>query len=300
VTKLCGTEKRLVSPIKLSTVIIMEQTYPVGGAITYWSQSNWSSRAVLAKGLDALGFGVFAPNKRTPSAALKTALQDVFREHFWIIRPMSRSGTFSVIKEETKTYPEANVYTVVYTVRVDENMEARMCPYDMGLSSKITEELRKHEDLVTSVQVSDTLTSILRDLRSVRLRPNGGLYWLSKEKLGTWQNVAEVVESAGYPQKNKVYYLRNVIDSDGVRAICDALCEEVAGETQRLDKEINSVDMALGTSALESRKKMCTEMRRKIRQYEQILGKSLDDLTSSVMTVEMAAASAALILAATP
>ncbi len=265
----------------------------LGGGIVFWTLGEFTARAHLQTGFEAAGFGQFVPEPRPPAGALKDALELVLGGSTTLIRPLKTRDGFTVVREERGENGNAYLNSLVARINPD-NLEITFTPLDQR-AQPIVDAFNEHLGLLRPAQVSAALVAILDSLGGTRLRPTGAIYWLPPYQLDDWQRVAQAVENAGFGRPHCVYLLRHQMDADAIRAVRDAIVAEVSAEAARIDREVASGD--LGERGLENRKAQAEELRRKIQQYEHILGCGLESLHVAVDQTEQAACKAALLAA---
>jgi hypothetical protein len=275
---------------------MIETSVNVSGATIFWSVSELSHGEMVRQGLEVLGLGAFAPEPRTPAAALRDAMEGVFTAPNQLVRPLKTRDGFVVV-EEARGLDE-NAYRHIAAAKIDNNARITLTPYNPGLAAELVGRFNEHMGLIRASQVSASLVGILDAMGGTRLRPQGSIYYLPEHKLDVWQAVAFVYEKAGKGRPNSIYVMRNLMDSAAIRAVRDAITAEVHGEAARLNREIQSGE--LGERALEHRKMQAEELRRKINLYEDVLSVGLDQLHQAVDYAEQAAAVAALQLTVAP
>jgi hypothetical protein len=272
---------------------MVENSLRIGGAVTFWTLGEMTSRAMLKEGMEAAGFGKQVPESRPAAGALKDALQQVVGGPTTLIRPLKAKDGFCVIQEERGD--QVNRYQPSLVARIDPGtLEISFSPYDER-AQPIVDAFNAHLGILRGAQVSAGLVAVLDLLGGTRLRPTGAIYWLPEPRLRQWEAVAQAVEQAGMGRPNSVYILRHQLDEDAIRAVRDAIVAEVAGEAQRIDQEVSSGE--LGERALDHRKEQAEALRSKIRQYEDILGIGLQSLHEAVDQAEQAACKASILAA---
>jgi hypothetical protein len=275
---------------------MVESSIRIGGAVVFWTISEWTARITLRDGLDAAGFGKYAPEQRPPAGALKDALEQVFGGPATLIRPLKTRDGFTVVTEERGE--NGNAYHNSLVARMDaRTFQITFTPLD-SRASAIVDAFNEHLGLLRAAQVSAALVSILDATGATRLRPGGALYWLPAYRLNEWRDVVRAVEASGVGRPHCVYTLRHPMDADAVRAVRDAIVAEVSTEAARIDREI--IAGGLGERALESRRAQAEELRRKIAEYEELLGGGLEALHVAVDRAEQAACKAMILAAAVP
>jgi hypothetical protein len=137
---------------------------------------------------------------------------------------------------------------------------------------------------------------VIESMGGTRLRPGGAVYWMPGPRIAEWAEVGQAIEQAGEGRPSAVYILRHRLDRDAVRAVRDAVVQEVQTEADRICSEVTAGE--LGARALEARKKQASDLRSKVLLYEDLLAIGLQGPHTAVDQADQAAASAALLLAA--
>jgi hypothetical protein len=269
------------------------QDIKIGGAVTYWSLGLWTELEKLKADFTTLGLEGFIPEPRTPSACLKDALDSCYPLTSQLIRPLKSKDGFVVV-EETRGLDD-NSYRTIITARVHPlTLQVNVSPYDYTVAQNVLEQFNKHLGLLRPAQVTGALVKYIESLGGTKLRLGGGLYWLADGQLDKWLLAASAVERAGLGKAHSVYLLRTVMDADAVRAVQDAVTAEIMAEAESMHKEVLGGD--LGERALQHRQDAAMKLRKKVREYEEILGVGLESLRLSCDKLEDAAASAALLV----
>lgn len=256
----------------------------VGGLLTFWTTGEYSNLAIMQDSLAGLGLSAYAPQARTPAAALRDALQEVFTGRDHKVEALEERDAFEVIKITRGKL--ANVYDNLLTAKI-ETGTIKLVPYN-DHAERIGEEYNRHLGKVRGPAVTESLVKILKHLGGTPLRPKGGVYWLCDTKADLWAKVAAVAERSASlaARPNNVYLIRHEMDSDAMRAVRDAIVTEITAETERLHAE--AINAELGEKATQNRKERAKSLRTKIKEYEEILGCELNSLTEAVEKAEEA------------
>ncbi len=272
---------------------MIESTLEVGGAVVFWTASEFTDREKLTAALVPLALDTFVPDPRPPASILKDALDEALGGPRVLVRPLADRDGFTVVREERRK--TANFYTTDLIARVvaGDPSEITYEPLDER-AVLVNAAFRKHQDRIPAVQLSACLVQIVESLGGTRLRPTGAVYWIPGPKLDEWASVAQAVEQASDGKPSAVYVLRHRLDADAVRAIRDAVVAEVQAEATRIRDEVSTGD--LGGRALETRKKQAAELRDKVLLYEDLLSVGLTHLHQVIDAADQATATAALLL----
>jgi hypothetical protein len=271
---------------------MVESTISVSGATIFWSIGARSNHKVIKDGLLELGHAKYVPEPRTPPAALKDALSEVYTLPTQLIRPLKAKDGFTVVEEQRGE--DTNGYATLVTAKIDKDLRIHCDPYSSELSGDLVNRFNNHLGLLRPANVSACLVNLLDSMGATRLRPGGALYWLPDRCLYEWGQIVEVFERSGVNCTNSVYLLRNSMDADTIRAVRDAIITEVQNEAARIDREVKCGD--LGERALETRQQQAEELAQKVRMYERILGEGLGNLITAAEKALSAASVAALTL----
>lgn len=265
------------------------------GAVTYWTPGKTQRRLIEPK-LTALGLEAYVPAQRSDDAALKHALGEYAAQRDKAAGVKDRKRILQPLKDRS-----VNGYEVAV---VDQ--DASRNDYTNDFSAKVVEgvvtvsngwadvnELQTMYAVAKSEippeSVGASLVQLTRHLGALKLRESGGVYWLSEDNLPVWISAAEAFEETC--EKCKVYRQTVIVDEPGIRALRDALTDEITAETIRLATEITS---GLGTKAMEARKHALLALDDKITAYEGIFQEGLERLHAIVGGVQEAATLALL------
>ena len=267
----------------------------VGGAVVFWSLADGTDRDRLRDGFTSLDLGEFVPDERPASAVLKDALESVLGGPRVLVRPLAARDGFAVVREDRGTAANAYATTLVAKVSASGYPMLSFDPDD-DRADRVRQAFGEHAGTVPAAQLSAALVKVVGRLGGTRLRPGGAVYWVPGHKLSDWADVADAVERAATGRPSAVYAIRHRLDADAVRAVRDAVVADVAGEADRIAKDVAAGD--LGGRALDARRKEAAALRDKVLLYEDVLAVGLAGLHAAVDAADQAAAGAALLLAA--
>lgn len=265
------------------------------GLVVFWTLSEFTDRRRLMTAWSAAGFNKAVPEPRANVAVLRDALAEVFAGSRFLVRPLAARTGFAVVREDRGQ--DENRYAPVLTAKVFGG-ESPAYSGDVGKADEVNAAYHRHLGRVTAQQMSAALVKVLYDLGGTRLRPSGSVYWLCGDRAAAWDRVVAGFEQAADEGRSVGYTLRHDLDADAVVAVRDAIVHEVTTEAARLSQAILSGE--LGDKAVEARKKEALLLKRKVSEYESILGVGLDHLKRTLDRVDQADATAALLLAADP
>jgi len=129
------------------------------------------------------------------------------------------------------------------------------------------------------------LTSLVYKLGGVALRKSGGVYWLPRDAMPTWRSMARaVVRASG--GRNVVYVIKHRMDEGAMRAVRDAVVEDVGREVEGIYEQV--VSGGLGEKALRKRVERAACLAKQVENYERYIHSSLDSLRGSLAKLETA------------
>ncbi len=272
---------------------MVRNTISLGGAVVFWSLGEFSDREQLRQGFASLGKEGLTPEVRTQAACLRDSLADLFQErNGLLIRPLAKKNGFAVIAEERGE--DTNALTHVITAKIEGDNQISLSPFHQDQAEQLKESYDRYMGMVRPAGLASSLVKALGTLGGQRLRPGGSVYWLPGDRLGEWASICAIVEaSACNGTKSAIYRIEHDFDSESVRAVRDAVIEEVQAASARLKKEILSGD--LGERALETRQCQAEELRRKVELYETLLGEGLESCKAVIEEAANAEATAIIL-----
>jgi hypothetical protein len=253
----------------------MQSFNVTAGGLTYWSLGQQTDPAILQNGLTQLGLPDYAPKTRSWLMSLKAALAEQFAKPEELIRPLRhkhRNGYTVVV--ESKGVDE-NTYSRTVNASVDKEgaVSVTAGEADRYELQRLTNHFRR---VLPSSSVSDTLRDIVHgQLGGISMKSTGGIYFIPEVNLGRWADVIMVVEAAAVkPTSNDLSVVPLELNEMTLRDIQRAITREMESAADRLRQDI--VDNDLGDQALLNRAVRASQLRDRIRQYEGILGRTLE------------------------
>jgi len=259
-------------------------TVAAEGAAVYW-QVGRTSRSML-NGWKAAGFDLMIPKPRTPKALLADAMGHIYDRRDLLVRPLAKKSAFTVVREIRGQHE--NDYPQVATAEVNETGDVTATENQMAIQATYDELA----SVLPGSSVTASLVKIVQALLGVSLRDAGGIYWLPPQALAKWATVAAVAEAGAVDGDTKMYTMRTVMDAETIRAVRDGVVAEMNTAVARILEEINGG--TLGERALETKQAECMTLKRRLAEYETILGQTLAEVTESIAQANDAALHAIL------
>jgi hypothetical protein len=264
------------------------------GCVTFWTLCESFNHDRLKAGWEALGLAEFVPAEREPLAYLREALNETAANSHILVRPLKSKTGFTVVRESRGD--EDNSFQTLFNARFLENGTWPIFSVTNDETLAVEEAYRKRLGRLTNQQVAGALVKLMYHFGGTRLRPTGGVYWLSGDKVGAWKGATEALSLAAEGGSALTYFVEHELDADSIVAVRDAIIHEVANETRRIQEEIHSGE--LGEKGLMARKNEAAELKKKVLNYESILGVTLDALKKGLDSVDQSQAVAALLASA--
>ena len=271
------------------------------GATILWSITGAASGVALNTRLAELELP--AARVVDEAQALKMAMQVHSRgQGSLMIRPLSKGVGYALV-QETDTGTDMEYSEIYRAIVIEGSLVGRqgrtvVCKVGkaggnldpMEVMNTLQPRFEAYNGCVTSEKMGSCLSSIVRHLGGVAVRPRGGVYWLSDSALPKFQEVAEVIEQLA--PGSQVFRVRTCADEQTVRLVSSSLAHEVQTEASRIQEKLS--EGSLGERAIESCQKRLKELRNKVESYEGILEQDLETLRDRLNTVYMAQVEAEL------
>lgn len=251
-----------------NNIVSIDYKGNAAGAIVFWRMYGTTPQASLAA---ALPEGLKGPQTPDAPTCLRRAVTDLRSDEFDLVRPIARRGDFAFLREARPEEGRVEITQVGRAYLEGETM------YTSGLEAETSMELGRlyseHYRTLSSEDVSSWLIGLMRTLGGVRLRESGGIYFIPRTAMATWDAVTQALHETTDHVLHQIPALKTEEAAD---AIMDALTREVRVSVEELEKELDS----LGKRALANRGKAVDGLARKVSQYEELLGRSLEGVNA--------------------
>lgn len=257
----------------------------VGNFITTWRTASFYKHDKLSEGLTTLGLEKFIPALSTNDANLRYSLEQKFNESALMVRSMQKG--FAVVREIRGDENERkNEYRHEYAfwLEGDNKDRLRMDPYNEEVAKSVVSYFAQYCSYVTGTNATKAMVHLVGHLKGTTLRPSGGVYSIFDTQLMTWKRIASVFERAAAIGECKVYVIRHKLDPDSIKAIHDALAEEIKAEMGDTENFLapDTDGKTPGERALKNRGEQILAMKQKVEMYANILGLSNNDLLTQL------------------
>lgn len=266
----------------MSSIVAVEPG-SAAGALVYWSLSGAVELLDLEECLAAEGLdGAFVPAPPSKDVALYRAAQDQVRTKRDLVRPLGAKRQGYVFVSETPVegsdkhleYVERVVCTVVRPKDGAAAVQVRaVTPGDQPLADAILANAHAAEGILLANDISSWLLWVLRKhVQAVSLRERGGFYFVPRDRLETWQQVARVVRACSAHQLYEIPAMRT---EEAVEAILTAVRNEAADCMREMEGYLEG---EVSTRGLNSWERRLAELQSKLKHYSELLGVALPDL----------------------
>jgi len=276
-------------------IMVVEDGANIAGRVVYWRlegtlELDVLSDAWLAAGLDEK----LLPNPPTPERALKRTLQS-FSSNRTLVRPLGGGVSgYALIEEhaDERRLEHAQGLTAVIDTAGERAVPALdVEPSDHEMAADV--RLRYASTLMEldTRDASGWLGKLVEDVSAVGLRDKGGVYFVPRDSLPTWDRYVEVI---GDVSDHHVFQIPAMRTRDAIAAVVDAIVSEATAVAGDIERDLADEDRELGKRALRTRVERCERTLAKVGRYEELLDEKLDDVRDRIGELRAQVATALL------
>jgi hypothetical protein len=263
------------------------------GAISYWRLAGtlnyydlceaWEKAALPADEL---------PEPPSEQVALRRALQQYEGPSTDIVTLPRGQGyavvdrTFSENEEDHRPEP---VHTTRFKVWIDSAKGVCVSPANVALRKSLSADQQRAQGILTGGDIGSWLVTRINALAAIRLRDTGGVYFVPETHREKWSALGEVLHAIS---ASRIYEIPALQSSRAVSAILDALREQASAELTRIETALESGE--LGARALQTLARDADERLALLKQYEDLLDVTQEDLRAKIEGVRARVVEAAL------
>lgn len=261
-----------------SKIVITEQSQGAG-ALVYWSlragvvQYDKFCAAWIAGG----GHPDCLPDAPSRETALRRAMsaQKSARQ---LARTTATRGNWALVVE----YAEKDDldYDVTARAHLDEVGQLVVRGNEKH-TQRITESFNYYLDHINHDDISAWLVDMLDDYHSVRMKPNGGLYYIPEHESAAFERVATLVEKIS-GKLITIEFIPAQNRASVVKAVLDGLLEEMVTFTNNIDQQIAD---GVGKRGLTNRIADCDRQIERMSAYESLIGPRVAKLCEHINAV---------------
>lgn len=244
------------------------------GAIVWWRLSGAMDLERLREAWVAGGLEeALLPELPSDSRALVRAVTALSGDRV-LARPLAKTKGWALVQETATTD------TLDYGTVLKASLDA-----DRGLvvdgSPQAVQAVRAQFEAaratLTLRDASTWLSQLIRTTEATPLRDTGGVYFVPRSHVETYRRYAAAIRTATAHTLYEVPALRS---EEAVEAILVAVTTEVSTALAGMETEMDTAE--LGERALRTRQQKCERLRSKVVLYEELLGKSMGELTQGL------------------
>lgn len=266
------------------------------GSIVFWRHGGVVNHEKLKQAWLAAGFAENAlPPRQGDLIVLRRAMASLENDDT-ILRPVERGEDSTAQGVAVLTKQTVNgkaVFTTRWEVllQADGSLSFQAVgdhDLDQDLNEMVRMKFEREQRVLPHGVISHWLVGLVLSCTAVSLRDSGGIYFVPKVQMPMWHAYMKVVRSVSHL---KAFEIPAVSCTEATEAVLDALAQEAATLTEKVDKEYQT----LGARALATREASLTAYTNKLDAYAGIIGGSLDvvkqrveDLKGRVSTAMLA------------
>lgn len=283
--------------VQASQVIAVPgMTQDTVGCVTFWRLEGTIRRQDLE--LLWLAAGLLPehlPPATSPASALARAVREQASKALFP-RPLGRGEGWAFVREYPgEEVPEYSVSTRVVLVDGQPQVQDRttaagwLTDESGRLQQEIARSYSAHLGTLSGTDVSTWLVARAQALGAVALRDTGGIYFIPRQNVASWQAVTTVLRSCSSHHVAEIPALRS---DEAVEAVMDAVVQEVNRASVQAGEDLCNHD--LGSRALESRVKAMSDLATKVERYGDLLGRGVTEITDRLDALRAQLAEAAM------
>jgi hypothetical protein len=258
----------------------------VAGGIVYWSLGGSVDVGALKQEFENVGLDPsLLPVVPTESVALKRAVQ-ARSEHRLLARPVNRGKTWLLVKESP------NGSDADYAIETKASLESGQLV--VSSNNGVGDEIRSAFDHALShydpSDIASWLVRIAYNCKAVALRPRGGVYFVPRENIDTFNKFISVLSASVAPECS-VYRIPALQSDEAVQAILAAIEEEATAAIAEIEADVAN---CVQNRVKESRRLLCAQLVEKVKYYEDLLSANLDSLRTRIEDLNISLAESVL------
>ncbi len=299
--------------LKNDDLIATNSEHAFVGAIVYWRLSgnirlDPFKAAWIKEGLEEK----LLPKLPSVKVSLTRAVDDVATRGR--LKTTVKDGGYALLDKTEKNGLTVNVNCRV-TLDATENLIVQEQVPGKAPGTKTWAHLEKHpllgqltaafESHKGSLESRDITCWLCKDvmdsLGATTLRESGGIYFVPRDKVERFNRMVQALKAVS---DHKIYQVKAMTGDEAVEAVLDAIVAEAEAAAKAVEEDLaqgqgekegeDSETKPLGPRALSTRADRCREMVNKVRQYEELLGKMMPQITERLDDLKVAAMEASL------
>ena len=258
------------------------------GAMTWWRLSGVLDYDRLVAEWQAADLPLCdLPAPPSDTAALRRALES-YRAPRTLVRSLP-SGGFAIVDEDFDgddgddsdgVDPDYNVRFKVWididTMELSFDREMPESELDTIFDAFMRGRRELHHQ-----DVSAWIVKRCKSMQSIGLRDTGGIYFVPEQFAPTWSAFADLLARCS---ASRIYEVPALKSERAVEAIMESVIADAAAELEKLSNALNDTDPS--TRGLRSKARKCEALADKLKLYEDLLGRKMNDISQRVMETD--------------
>lgn len=274
----------------------------VAGAIVWWRLSGGLDlKRLSAEWLERDLDPAWLPGEPTPAVALARAVAEQRQAHRLVRRLPQGEGW--VVKDErvVKAADEHNggaevtdyEYRTDLRCHLDDVGRIVVEPADHTRADELRAAYHRFQGELVQADISAWLCTLVKlRLQATSLRDSGGIYFVPRYSVDTWEQVKEALRTVS---AHTIAHVPAMRTAEALAAILDSITQEVAGEIESINAQLSDASCVLGKRALENRVVATADIEAKLTAYEELIGARQTTLHDSLEELRARLAAATMI-----
>ena len=257
------------------TAVTDERLRDACGTIVWWRLSGGIDLARLTEAWKASGLDpAWLPEPPSADVALHRAMCE-HRTSTHLVRALKNG--WALVQERVEGSGDDEKLRYTELVRASLNKVGRphvVGAYDLEpvvearYHNRIDQDFDHYSNTLTQADLPAWLSRMMTRVNATTLRPTGGVNFVPRTSLATWEKVVGALHAAS---SHKVFGVPAMPTADALDAIMDAIEQEAQGEIEAIEEQL--IESDLGVRALHGRITKTERINDKLSEYEDLLGR---------------------------
>lgn len=269
-----------------ANVVAVTSDIKTAGSIVYANYHGDLDRAALETAWASEGLPEdILPEEVSFRTAFNRAVEAVTTGN--VFRRRHPKGWLLVLEDTDQDGAE---YQVQAIASLNAVQQVEVEPEDSEFLAPLRTGYDFHLRRITSNDASQWVRNkLLPKLGAVRLRADGGLYFVPQPAVETWRKMVMCIRAAS---QHQIFQIPALSCDDAVAAIMDAIIQEATVEADNIEADVQGGE--LKEKALRGRGRRAERMIEKVEQYEQLLDVKLGAIRERLSQLQASSVEAAL------
>lgn len=271
------------------------------GAIVWWHLTGDTDIKRLQEAWEEQGLDPeWLPGLPSEKVALTRAVDDVIKSNRVRKKHRISDAHWSIF--DVKADQESTEFQEQCRVALSDHKTPVVTPDTHPLAPQLSYHFNLHRAKLEARDIGTWLsTKMLDKVNAVSLRQNGGIYFVHRDHVETFQKVRLALKKA---TSHLMFEMQAMKNDEAVEAILFAITAEAEAQAQAVEADLDAHDQAdedakgngkMGGRALRTRHEQCEKMIKKVEAYEKLLDRSLADMRARLEDLAVSSMEAAMI-----